>query len=256
MPSSCPSRVELQALLEETLPAAESAALEEHLLDCAVCREALNALAGNNQSWLKANQAAPTQTTDSHALRAVVDRLKSGDEAPAADAAEALIAQVTRLRQLGDYEILEELGRGGMGVVYRARQLKLQREVALNVILAGQLASAAHVRRFRVEAEAAAKLDHPNIVPIIEIGEHDGLHFFSMKRVEGQTLAERISGDGRLKEAGISNPNSEFRIRQRLLASPATRQRKWRNSSPASLARFITRINGASCTVTSSPAIY
>src|SRR5262245_448482 len=96
-------------------------------------------------------------------------------------------------RRFGEYELIHEIARGGMGVVYKARQIRLNRIVAIKMILAGQFASKGDVQRFYTEAEAAANLTHPNIVAIYEVGECEGQHFFSMEYVEGVGLNTMVS---------------------------------------------------------------
>ena len=164
----------LQAALIEYLEAAESG----KPLDRAAIVARYPDLAGELSEFLS-NRARID------ALAAPLRPLVDDKEAPAiADqptfaAATAGPAELgTKIRYFGDYEILEEIARGGMGVVYKARQATLKRIVALKMILTGQLASSDDVKRFYAEAEAAAKLEHVNIVPIFEIGQTEGQHYF------------------------------------------------------------------------------
>jgi serine/threonine protein kinase len=109
----------------------------------------------------------------------------------------AAVSPDSSLKQFGDYELLQELGHGGMGVVYKARQKKLNRTVALKMLLLGQFSSEQSVKRFEREAQAAAALHHPNIVSIYDVGEIEGQHYFTMEYVEGHSLAS-VLRDGPL----------------------------------------------------------
>ncbi len=152
--------------------------------------EALLRLEAGDAPSLEEFRARFPQYADALALQFDLQRhLAASPDAPTLAYSKPGIATGSRLPEVPGYELLGEIARGGMGVVFRARQVNLDRTVALKMLLAGQMASADEARRFRTEAEAAAHLDHPGIVPIYEVGEHEGHPYFCMKLVEGGTLA-------------------------------------------------------------------
>jgi serine/threonine protein kinase/WD40 repeat protein len=183
-PTLAPSNPSLSAVIADYLEAVDNGQVLDRdglLLRHPALAEPLRAFFADHDRM--ARLAAPGRAADP--VVAAAETLAPGEA--------AVDSTPPRVRYFGDYELLQEIARGGMGVVFKARQLSLNRLVALKMILAGQLASAADVERFRREAQAAANLDHPNIVPIYEVGDHEGQQFFSMKLVEGGSLAEQLA---------------------------------------------------------------
>jgi tetratricopeptide (TPR) repeat protein len=195
----CPTAEQLRELLAERLGESERAALETHIETCPACQGLLTVLAGHLPPPTVCTGAPGPATVQGTCTRRLLERLKQQPapwQAPAADAQATGPAEPPAAREarpaVAGYEILGELGKGGMGVVYRARHLGLNRLVALKMLRAGAGAGAEHLARFRTEAEAVARLQHPNIVQIHDVGEQGGLPYFSLELVEGGSLAQKL----------------------------------------------------------------
>jgi len=163
--------------------------LDDLLAECIAAEEAGRAI--DREAILRQHPEHAAELGEFLANRDQMRRLAEPLQGAAAAAANRRIGHpLGKIRYFGDYELLEEIAAGGMGIVYRARQVSLNRVVAVKMILKGTLAGEDDVKRFRAEAEAAANLQHPGIVAIHEVGLHEGQHYFSMDFVEGQSLAQ------------------------------------------------------------------
>jgi serine/threonine protein kinase len=207
--TSCPSDEKLAGLLAEVLSPAERDAVARHVDGCAPCQEQLARLTATPAA-AKCQPAAPFDS--SNAEEKLVRRLKRKalwlpptvptpgvpmQDKPIRNSLHAgnrRLAAACELPSVPGYEILGELGRGGMGVVYQARQIGLQRIVALKMVLNGNQAGPKYLARFRAEAEAIGRLQHPNIVQIYDVGETAGRPYFVLEYVAGGTLAHYLLG--------------------------------------------------------------
>ena len=175
-----------------TMPSEEDATVDAGSLDSVIARYLQAIENGEVPDRVALLASNPSHTEALRAFFADLDRmdriaapLRLEDD-PTGDAVPPQIGAT--VRYFGDYELLEVIAKGGMGIVYKARQVSLNRVVALKMILAGTFATDRERERFRSEAENAASLDHPNIVPIYEVGEHDGQQYFTMKFIDGAPL--------------------------------------------------------------------
>ncbi|HVS34287.1 MAG TPA: protein kinase, partial [Gemmataceae bacterium] len=213
--TSCPPREDLERLLDERLAPAEQQRLSRHVAGCAACQKALEALTADS-GWDMVSDQAPTSWREGSCGGSssdppdFLDRMKQapprpharpaagadGSPRPPSDGAVMLTddGAAEPLPQLADYEILGVLGRGGEGVVYQARHRPLGRVVALKMLRYAEQADPPTLLRFRMEAETLARLRHPNIVQVYEVGSAGGRPFFAMEHVEGGTLSGRLNG--------------------------------------------------------------
>jgi eukaryotic-like serine/threonine-protein kinase len=194
-----PSAEELRALSLGQLADAEMMRLSDHLRQCTPCCQRLDQLATDDPFLSRLQAAAsedgslislPQLHSAVRALRRVRDDMTGDREGKKGRKA----GTIPPPKQVGEYDILAEVGRGGMGVVYKARHRGIHRLVALKMVLAGEFASPSQELRFRLEAELAARVQHPNIVQLYEIGTHEGRPFLALEWIEGGSLASRLDG--------------------------------------------------------------
>ncbi len=195
-----PSDEELRALSLGRLSEAELARVSAHLDDCSACSQRIDQLAEDDHLLARLRQGASNQEDvliSPAQLRLAVRALRRSDDGGSAankrdPEAEPVILRLPK--QVGDYDVLAEVGRGGMGVVYKAWHRSLHRLAALKMILAGEFASPTQELRFRLEAELAARVQHPNIVQVYEIGSYEGRPFLALEWVDGGSLANCLDG--------------------------------------------------------------
>ena len=198
--SGCPARQDWTSFLEERLPAPQQAALERHVQDCAACQLLLEELTGLESSVATLFPRNGHDTDPSHApllddtYRDQLARLLQQPTVLPAGDGTAVGAPVSALPEVPGYDVLEELGRGGMGVVYKARQQELKRLVALKMVLGSARLDPDRLARFRREAEAVAQLQHPHIVQIHEIGTLEGHPYFALEYIAGGSLDQQLRG--------------------------------------------------------------
>jgi WD40 repeat protein/tRNA A-37 threonylcarbamoyl transferase component Bud32 len=185
-----PGADRLMAFARGELDESELDPVAIHLDGCPDCREAVDALAADDPFLGRLGLAARSVGR----LVTAAGPRREAALALAADTRRHLVPEDDAPRDVGHYELIEEAGRGGMGVVYKARHRGLNRLVALKMILAGEFASGAQLARFRLEAELAARVRHPHIVQIYEVGTHAGRPYLAMEWVEGGTLAQYLDG--------------------------------------------------------------
>jgi WD40 repeat protein/tRNA A-37 threonylcarbamoyl transferase component Bud32 len=195
-----PGDESLRALSLGQLDETELAQVSAHLGDCPACCRRIDELASHDHlltQLQKGNANREKELANLAQRRSAVRALRQADEgksAPRKQDPEAVPAILPAPKQVGDYDILAEVGRGGMGVVYKARHRGLHRLVALKMVLAGEFASPTQELRFRLEAELAARVQHPNIVQVYEIGSYEGRPFLALEWIEGGSLATRLDG--------------------------------------------------------------